>query len=489
MYMRKKSLALNAFLNGFRSVLNILFPLITFPYVSRKLNVTGIGIYNFSNSIVSYFLLIAALGIGTYAVREGAKYRDNKEKIQQFASEVFTINIWSTIISYLLLFICLLIFSKLRNYISCILIFSLQIFFTTIGTEWIYQIYEDYTYITVRSIIFQIISIVLLFIFVRSSHDFLKYAAITVFSAVGSNILNFVHARRYCKVYLVFHFNWQLHLIPILIIFGANIANMIYVNSDITLLGLMKSSYIVGIYSVSSKVYQLVKTLIASLLIVTVPRLAMLFGKQKKEEYKNILSKLTNTLLIMVLPASVGLFMLSKEVVLIISGAKYLRAVSSLQILCFAYVFSILAWILTDCVLIPAKREKHVLISMSLSAVLNIVLNIILIPFFDENAAAFSTVLAELCMFTINFYYAKDLVKDVLGSKKVVHNFIASLIGCVGIVLVCYLCAWSWNSLIWRTILSVILSVTIYIAILVLLRNEIAIAYINKIQTIIKSRL
>ena len=93
MYMRKKSLALNAFLNSFRSVLNILFPLITFPYVSRKLNVTGIGIYNFSNSIVSYFLLIAALGIGTYAVREGAKYRDNKKKIQQFSSEVFTINI------------------------------------------------------------------------------------------------------------------------------------------------------------------------------------------------------------------------------------------------------------------------------------------------------------------------------------------------------------------------------------------------------------
>ena len=115
--MRKKSLALNAFLNSFRSVLNILFPLITFPYVSRKLNVTGIGIYNFSSSIVSYFLLIAALGIGTYAIREGAKYRDNKKKIQQFSSEVFTINICSTIISYLLLFICLLIFSKLHNYI------------------------------------------------------------------------------------------------------------------------------------------------------------------------------------------------------------------------------------------------------------------------------------------------------------------------------------------------------------------------------------
>ena len=101
--MKHKSLALNAFLNSFRSVLNILFPLITFPYVSRKLTVEGIGIYNFSNSIVSYFVLIAALGIGTYAVREGAKYRKNKKKITQFSSEVFTINICSTVIAYVLL--------------------------------------------------------------------------------------------------------------------------------------------------------------------------------------------------------------------------------------------------------------------------------------------------------------------------------------------------------------------------------------------------
>lgn len=487
--MKQKSITLNAFLNGLRSILNILFPLITFPYVSRILTVNGIGIYNFSNSIVSYFLLIAALGISTYAVREGAKLRDNKQKIQQFASEVFTINICSTIVAYLLLFICLFLFSKLHSYVLCILVFSLQIFFTTIGTEWIYQIYEDYTYITVRSVIFQIISIFLLFIFVRSSNDYLNYAAITVFSAVGSNILNFIHARQYCKIHLVFHFNWKIHLIPILIIFGANIANMIYVNSDITLLGLMRNSYVVGIYSVSSKVYQLVKTLIASLLIVTVPRLAMLFGKKKTREYKSILSKLTNTLLIMVLPASVGLFMLSKEVVLIISGAKYLRATNSLQILCFAYIFSILAWILTDCVLIPAKREKYVLISMSSSAIINIVLNIILIPFWDENAAAFSTVLAELCMFVVSYHYAKDLVRGVFLSKAFFKNFTTSLIGCVGIILICWLCDISWNSMILKTIFSVVLSIIIYTIILLLLHNDIAVNMLKNIKEIIKNKI
>ncbi|AKG67373.1 flippase [Lactobacillus helveticus] len=487
--MKKKSLGINAFLNSLRSILNILFPIITFPYVSRVLQVKGIGIYNFSNSIVSYFSLIAALGISTYAVREGAKIRDNIHEISQFASEIFTINIFSTLISYILLFLCLFAFSKLHNYAACILIFSLQIFFTTIGTEWIYQIYEDYGYITLRSIIVQILSLVLLFIFVRGPQDYLKYAVITIFSAVGANIFNFIHARQFCRIRVVWHFNWRAHLTPILIIFGANIANMIYVNSDITLLGLMKNNYVVGIYSVSSKVYQIVKTLISAILIVTVPRLAMLFGKHRMKEYKNILVNLSNVLVLLALPASTGLFMLAREVVLIISGPNYLRSINSLQILCFAYIFSILAWILSDCVLIPAKREKYVLRSMSVSALLNIVINLLLIPSWNENAAAFSTVLAEMCMFVINYHYSKDLVKDVFVSKTLLHTFVSSVIGCIGIVVVCILCNYGFQSLIIKTIFSVIFSVIMYGAILILLKNKFAVSMMNKAKMILKDKL
>ena len=487
--MKERSIRLNALLNGLRSVLNILFPVITFPYVSRVLSVKGIGIYNFSNSIVSYFLLIAGLGINTYAIREGAKLRENQSKITQFASQIFTINILSTGLAYLFLFICLIIFSKLHSYLLCILIFSLQIFFTTIGTEWLYQIYEDYSYITVRSIIFQILSLILLFTFVRGPQDYFKYAAITVFSAVGSNILNFIHARQYCHIQLVWHFDWKIHLGPIIILFFDNIANMIYVNSDITVLGLMKNNYVVGIYSVSSKVYQIIKTLIAAILIVTIPRLAMLFGKHRMGEYKDILIKLSNILILLALPASTGLFMLAREVVLIISGPKYLRSINSLQILCFAYIFSILAWILSDCVLIPAKREKCVLKSMSTSAVLNVVINVILIPFWNENAAAFSTVLAEMCMFIVNYHYAKDIVKDVFISKTLLHTFISSIIGCIGIVIICILCNLSFQSLIIKTILSIVLSVIMYGAILILLNNKFAVAMLNRAKMILKDKL
>lgn len=161
-FYEKKSIGMNAFLNGLRSVLNLLFPLITFPYVSRVLSVSGIGIYNFSNTYISYFILIAGLGIATYAIREGAKYRNDRRKIEEFSSQIFSINMIATVIAYVLLFASLLIFKNLSNYVSCILIFSLQILFTTLGTEWIYTIYEDYAYITVRSIFFKVISIFLL---------------------------------------------------------------------------------------------------------------------------------------------------------------------------------------------------------------------------------------------------------------------------------------------------------------------------------------
>lgn len=480
--MKNRSLGLNAFLNGLKSILNLLFPLITFPYVSRVLGVKGVGIYNYSNSIVSYFLLIAALGISTYAIREGAKYRDNKEQINKFASEVFTINIWSTLVSYVLLLACLVIFTNLHDYISCILIFSIQIFFTTLGTEWIYSIYEDYAYITIRSIIFQVISLILLFIFVRNKNDYLNYAAITVFSSIGSSIFNFVHARAFVKIRLTWHIPWKYHIVPILVIFASNVAIMIYVSSDITILGIMKNTYVVGLYSVAAKVYTIVKNLLSSLLIVTVPRLAMLMGKRRMNEYNQVLTRVTNMLLLFTLPAMTGLFMLSKGVILIISGRPFLAATPSLQILCLALIFSLFSWVISDCVLIPAKREKLVLIGTVISAILNIVLNIVLIPFWSEKAAALSTVVAEASMMFFNLYFARDIIKSIITSKDFKNNLLSSVVGCGGIILICWLCDIGWQNWIPKIVLSVVLSIGVYGAILVFLKNTTIYSVINNIK-------
>lgn len=473
--MKKRSLGFNTFLNGIRSVLNIIFPLITFPYVSRVLSVQSIGIYNFSNTYISYFVLLAGLGINTYAIREASKYRDNQQKLNLFSNQIFTINILSTIIAYILLLVSLLVFKTLSNYISCILIFSLQIFFTTLGTEWIYTIYEDFTYITMRSILFQILSIALLFIFVKRPDDYLIYAGITVFASVGANILNFLHTKSFINIKLVKKPRIDLHLKPILIIFVSSVATTLYVSSDTTILGILKDDYAVGIYSVAVKIYTIINGLVGGLLTATIPRLSRYFGKGMLNEYNRTLSKVINGISILVLPAAVGVIMLSKEVIIIIAGSKYLDSALSLQIIVITLIFSIFSIIFTYCVLIPAKREKLVLRNTIIVGVGNVLLNFVFIPIWSYDGAAFTTVVSEIMIVSMDAWAAKDIIKPIVFSKDFFKNIISSIVGCIGIVLICWLCNINFRSLIGKTIFSILLSIPMYFSILVLLRNKVAI--------------
>ena len=254
----KKSLQFNAFISGMQKLLSIIFPLITFPYITRVLQVETVGKINFVTSVISYFILIAGLGINNYAIREGASIRNDKKKIEQFSSEIW---------------------GKLHDYTLLIIIQSFSIIGGTIGINWLYSIYEDYVYITIRTLIFQIISLVLMFLFVKEQHDYYLYTSIVVLANVGSNIFNLIHSRKYLKLKVTKDINLKKHLKPILIIFASTIAITIYVNSDITILGWLCDDYTVGIYSVSVKVYSILKQVIASIIIVALPRMSSLFKK------------------------------------------------------------------------------------------------------------------------------------------------------------------------------------------------------------------
>lgn len=480
--MRNKSLGLNAFLNGLRSVLNIIFPIITFPYVSRVLSVGEIGKYNFSNSFIQYFILIAGLGIATYSVREGAKFRGDRQRLSEFASQVFSINIISTIGAYVLLFFCLLLFNKLHAYLASTLIFSIQIIFTTLGTEWIYTIFEEYTYITIRSIFFKVVSIIALFIFVRHRGDYLNYAAITVFSAVGSNVLNYLHAKKFCNIKLTLRINWSEHIKPILVIFASSIATTIYLSLDTTLLGLMKTDYVVGIYSVSTKMYNIVKNLIAAVLTVTIPRFALLWGRKRVREFRNLLLQISDVLALLSIPTAVGVYILAPQIVLLLSSQKYIRAVTSLRLLCPALVFSIFSWIFASCVLIPAKRESKVLLITIISASLNLILNIILIPLFAENAAAFTTSLSEFISMLLDIYFCRDIIKGIYG-KKFWEDILLYILFSMTIIPICLAGSALFESTIAIIVFDVVISVIEYMLLLIGVKNSNAIELVDMVIT------
>ena len=231
-----KKMGVNAALNLFKTALSIIFPLITYPYISRILGVENLGKINYTASIVGYFSLIAALGISTYAIREGGRIRSNSEKLSHLGNQIFTINILSTVVSYLLLLLVVWLFIPNREYQILICIQSLTIVFTTLGVDWINVLFEDFLYITIRSIIIQILSLILMFVLVKTANDLYLYTFISVIGSGISCILNLIYCRKYLKLSLVWRLDLVKHFKPIMVLFSGGLVISIYANSDMLIL-------------------------------------------------------------------------------------------------------------------------------------------------------------------------------------------------------------------------------------------------------------
>lgn len=480
--MSKQSLKVNAILNATKTILSIIFPLITFPYASRVLQVENLGKVNFSGSIVSYFLLISGLGISTYAIREGSFFREDKKKFNEFANQVFTINLISTVIAYIALFICIIKIELLHDYKELLILQSSIILFTTLGVDWIFSIYEDYFYITIRSLIFQFISMIFLFLFVKKPEDYYIYAMITIFSTVGSNIYNYIYSRKYCKITFTRKLNLKKHLKPILIIFSTSIATTLYVNSDLTILGIMSGDYAVGLYSASSKIYTVLKSLLSAVIVSTLPRLSFYISNSKKEKYQSVVNKIFNGLSIIIIPTFVGINVLANEIILLLSGKGYIEATSSLRILSIALVFSTLGSFVTTSILLPMKMEKFILQATLVGAISNVGLNLFFIPYMGQDGAALTTVIAELLVFSISYHYGKKH----MDFEDVLKNIGMSLIGCTAIVLISLVLKQIvFNDIIYSG-LVVILGALAYLLVLILSKNKLALEMIKEIKIKIK---
>lgn len=482
--MKTKSIALNAVLNIIKTVSAIIFPLITFPYISRVLDVDSIGRYNFAASIISYFTLIAGLGVNNYAIREGAQYKNDRNKISRFVSEVYSINIISSVVAYLLLFFAVANSAKLQNYGTILLILSVEVAFTCIGVNWIYNIFEEFWYITFVTVLFQIISMIFMFTFVKTNQDLFKYVGIVVFANVGGQVLYRLKARKYVDVRAVFDKSLINHLVPILLLFSTSIASMIYVSSDTTILGFLTNDYRVGLYSVSIKIYKIIKQLFLAIVVVAIPRVALYVRKNESEKCQDLIDNTFNLLLALCIPAMVGLICTSKYIILIISGEKYLEADLSLKILGVALLFSILSSFYANCVLIPNREDKGLLTATIVSATINIIGNFLIIPFFQEVGAAITTVVAEVIMVVMCGRKSKKIMKPILSKR----NVASILVSCSSIVLICGIV----NHIITNEMIgfsvAVLGSVFAFFAVNILLKNPVIISFLQDIMSKIKRK-
>lgn len=477
--MRNRSIAKNTLIYTIRVLSSMLFPLITFPYISRVLSPAGVGKYSFSASVISYFSLLAALGISTYAIREGAKVRDNRDKLEKLAQEFFTINICSTTISYLLFLIILFFVPKLIEYRELLIILSVALPLSTIGTEWIFSIYEDYVYITIRSVAFQFVSVILMFLLVRNQNDVNTYAMITVFSNVGSNVFNYIKAERYFKHKLAFRKDLINHLKPILILFASAIASQIYVNLDTTMLGFSKNNTDVGIYTAATKIYNIVRSLLTAFITVVTPRLTYYYAKcNVHSEYKVLFNKSLKGYIALIIPAGIGMLLISRQSILILSGKNYLLACNSLKILSIALIFSTSGSFIANAVLIITGQEKKILLATIMGATINFVLNLIFIPLYSYTGTAVTTLISEIIVFGIQLFFSKQVV----SIRKYVIAIIKPMIACIPMIIFTFIISLFDLNYILVLLTIVIFAILSYLIILVLLKHEIILMGIQVLQ-------
>lgn len=477
--MTRKSLGVNAVLNGIKQCCSILFPLITFPYISRVLGNDGYGKYSFSYSVTNYFILLAALGIYTYAIREGAKIRDNQDMVNRFCSQVFSINVCSAAVSLFLLFTMVLSLPKFSDYKAYIFIQSTAILMAVVGTDWVNGIFEDYFYITIRYIGVQFACLLAMFVFVRKPEDIIPYCIISVLATNGGNLINIFYVRRYAKIRFTFDMDLKRHIVPLLILFVNSIAISIYVNSDITMLGFFESDAQVGIYSFASKIYNLLKQLINAVIVVSVPRIAYIV-KNKPAEYKTFVNRIFSAVNIVLLPIIVGMFFMSDSMILIAGGKQYITGSTSLQILSFATLFAIYASLFTHCVLIVNGQERFCLSSTIVSAAVNVGLNLVLLPWLGMVGAALTTVLAELINFLLQVHFSRPLFDWKTLSLR--PSF-SCLCGSALIGVICVVCNHLFHTSVSRMVSAIIISVIAYVGTLIIMKNPYAIQTVDFLKS------
>ena len=478
----RKSIKSNIIMNMILTMSSFLFPLISFPYISRILTPEGTGKVSFVTSIISYFSMFAQLGIPTYGIRACAKVRDDKIALSRTVHELLIINIIMNVISYSAFFLCLMTIPKMLEEKNLYFIISLTIILTSIGIEWLYKALEQYTYITVRSIFFKFIALILMFCLIKSKSDYIVYGAISIFASSASSICNFFNAKKYVRFKYIGDYNLKKHLKPILVFFSMSCATVIYTNLDTVMLGFMKSNVDVGYYNAAVKIKHILLSIVTSLGAVLLPRLSYYIKQGVIEEFIKITNKALHFVIIIAIPMTIYFIIYAKEGIYFLSGNEYTGAILPMQIIMPTLILVGISNITGIQMLVPLGKEKVVLLSEICGAVVDVILNLLLIPCFSASGAAIATVIAEICVLFVQVYELDDLI--LLAIKNIEYKKISVAI--VISILLGYFCKYIRFGLFLKLTISSIIFFGVYFIILLALKDEIVVEFKNQIFKIFR---
>ena len=429
--MKIHSVKYNFIMNAILTVAGIIFPLITFPYISRVLLVEGSGKVAFATSVVTYFTMFASLGIPTYGVRACAIVRDNKEKLSKTVQELLIISGGTTLLTYIVFGISLFVIPEFAQERTLLLIVGLGIGLNTIGVQWLYNALEQYSYITTCSILFKVIGMILMFLLVKESSDYQIYGGVYVIASFGSYVLNFICLRKFVTFQKTGTYQFKQHLKHIMVFFAMSAGASIYLNLDVVMLRFLQSNEAVGYYNAGIKVKTVLVTCVTSLGTVLLPRLSYYIETADKKAFQLMVGKAFRFVFVAASAVTVYFSIFARESILLLSGEAFLPAVGPMMILMPTVLLIGLSNVTGIQILTPNGREREVMYSVWGGAILDFVLNLIVIPKFSANGAALSTLLAEGMVLLLQCWFLRDVlwsyIRQVQCWKIVIALAVASV--------------------------------------------------------------
>ncbi len=412
---------------------SFLFPLISYPYVSRILFAEGVGKVAFAVSVISYFVMIAQLGIPTYGIRACSQVRDDKPALSRTVHEIFTINTVMSVISYACFGVLLICVPKFSADKTLYLIASLTILFNTVGMEWLFKALEEYSYLAVRSLICKLAALVLMFLMIRKPADYPVYAAVQVLAGSACGILNLTHLRKYIYLRPLGNYRYARHMKSILIFFAMSCAITVYTNLDSVMLGFMRSDAEVGYYATSVKVKNILAGIVSSLGVVLLPRVSYYVKNHMTEAFGDITEKALRFVFLTACPLICYFTVYAHECIFLLSGDTFASAVIPMQIILPTLLLIGLTNIMGIQILVPLGREHQVLISVAIGAAVDLFLNLLLIPVLGITGAAIGTLFAEICVLIVQCIFLRDTVNEPL--RRISYGKI--IVSCAFATLIC----------------------------------------------------
>lgn len=477
-----KSVTKNYIYNLLYQVLLIILPLITTPYISRVLGADGIGIYSYTLSVATYFILFGSLGIAMYGQREIAYSRDDIYKRSKSFWEILILRISTMSISVILFTI---IFANGKDYSLYYRILILELIANALDISFLFQGLEEFKKTVTRNLIVKLISVIFIFIFIKQPTDLWLYVLIYVLSNILGNLSLWIYLPRYIKKIKTKELNVKKHIMPTINLFIPQIAMQIYLVLDKTMLGnLLGDMSEVGNYEQSQKIVKLALSIITALGTVVAPRIANTISNGEKEKISGYIENSFTFVWFLGLPIMFGLMSVSNSLTAWFLGEGYEKSATLIKIGALLIMAIGLNNVTGIQYLIPAKKQNKYTKSVVIAAFINFILNCILIPKFKSSGAIIASVIAE---FSIVFIQLYDVRKD-FDLKIVVKNCYKFIVSSIIMFIPIFIMGYKMKPTIKTTIIQIIIGIIIYFASLIILKEKYIYQFLDKIRKKLKKQ-